>query len=114
MAEVKEELRLTKEELRLTKEELRLTKEENEKLKLRILDLSHKKTSTNSSIPPSSDIQKTTKSLRQKSDKKSGGQPGRCRRELCRHDQRPAHAAGATGRPRQDSTRRRRHRTGFA
>ena len=77
MAEVKEELRLTKEELRLTKEELRLTKEENEKLKLRILDLSHKKTSTNSSIPPSSDIQKTTKSLRQKSDKKSGGQPGR-------------------------------------
>lgn len=59
------------------KEELRLTKEENEKLKLRILELSHKKNSSNSSLPPSSDIQKTTKSLRQKSGKKPGGQVGR-------------------------------------
>lgn len=69
MAEVREELRFTK-------DELRLTKEENEKLKLRILELSHKKTSSNSSLPPSSDIQKHTKSLRQKSGNKSGGQSG--------------------------------------
>lgn len=74
--QLRQELAEVKEELRLTKEELRLTKLENEKLKLRILELSHKKNSTNSSLPPSSDIQKATKSLRQKSDKKSGGQTG--------------------------------------
>jgi transposase len=65
-----------KEELRLTKEELRLTKEDNEKLKARIIELSHKKNSSNSSLPPSTDIQRTTKSLRQKSGKKTGGQTG--------------------------------------
>lgn len=75
--QLRQELAEVKEELRLTKEELHFAKLENEKLKLRISELSHKKNSSNSSLPPSSDIQKTTKSLRQKSDKKSGGQPGR-------------------------------------
>lgn len=65
-----------KEELRLTKEELLLTKEENIQLKARIIELSHKKNSTNSSLPPSSDIKRTTKSLRQNTGKKTGGQTG--------------------------------------
>lgn len=38
--------------------------------------LSVKKSSTNSSIPPSSDLQRTNQSLRNKSNLKKGGQPG--------------------------------------
>ncbi|MBK8052013.1 MAG: hypothetical protein IPK35_22965 [Saprospiraceae bacterium] len=55
-----------KEELRLTKEELRLTKEDNEKLKARIIELSHKKNSSNSSLPP----QRIYKEQQKVSDKK--------------------------------------------
>lgn len=38
--------------------------------------LSHKKNSKNSSLPPSSDIARKTKSLREKSERSTGGQPG--------------------------------------
>ncbi len=72
----KEELRITKEELRITKEELRIAKADNGKLKTQIAELTHRKGTHNSSIPPSMDINRTTKSLRQQSGKKSGGQKG--------------------------------------
>ena len=65
-----------RQELAEVKEELEITKQENEKLKERIAELSQKKNSYNSSLPPSSDIKTTTKSLRQSSGKKSGGQSG--------------------------------------
>jgi len=76
LAEVKEELRLTKEELRVTKEELRVVKEENGILKQQIAELAHRKGSHNSSLPPSIDLYRNTKSLRQHSNKRSGGQTG--------------------------------------
>lgn len=65
-----------REELVLTKEELRIVRDENSKLKQKIADSAHRKGSNNSSLPPSVDIHRKTKSLRQKSGKKSGGQKG--------------------------------------
>jgi transposase len=61
--------------LRKENKELKL---ENKQLKERIAELEHKKDSTNSSMSPSSDIIKTkkTKSLREPSGKKVGGQVG--------------------------------------
>jgi len=47
-----------------------------EKLQARIAELEHKKDSKNSSVAPSKDENRKTKSLRKKSGKKSGGQPG--------------------------------------
>ena len=76
LAEVKEELRLTKEELFITKEELRVVKEENGRLKQQMSELAHRKGSHNSSLPPSMDLYRNTKSLRQQSNKRSGGQTG--------------------------------------
>jgi len=46
------------------------------KLEVRIDELEHKKDSNNSSIPPSKDENRKTKSLRKKSGKNTGGQPG--------------------------------------
>ncbi len=63
--------------------ELELLKQENVMLRKRIKELEkhcakyeHPKNSSNSSIPPSQDPFRKTKSLRQKSDKKPGGQKG--------------------------------------
>jgi len=52
--------------------------EENARIRLRLEKLETKKNSRNSSIPPSKDENrpKRTNSLREKSDKKVGGQPG--------------------------------------
>lgn len=47
-----------------------------EKLQSRIAELEHKKHSKNSSLPPSKDNNRKTKSLRKKSVKKTGGQLG--------------------------------------
>ena len=68
---------LGKENRLLRKENARLVKE-NTELKNRIIELEHKKTSGNSSKPPSSDISRPHRnvSLRDKSTKKSGGQKG--------------------------------------
>jgi transposase len=73
---VRQELASCKEELRLTKEELNQAKAENVRLKQRINELNHKKNSNNSSIAPSQDINRKTKSLRTRSGKKNGGQYG--------------------------------------
>ena len=45
-------------------------------LKARIAELEHKKSSKNSSVPPSKDENRKTRSLRKRSEKKIGGQPG--------------------------------------
>jgi transposase len=50
--------------------------EENKILRLQVGDSKHKATSSNSSLPPSMDLVKKTQSLREKSNMKSGGQPG--------------------------------------
>jgi len=64
-------------------EEVRLLREENKELKLRVLELEVKlekyenpKNSGNSSIPPSQDPFRKTKSLRGRSKRKPGGQKG--------------------------------------
>ncbi len=70
-------------------EELKLLKKENKQLKLRVLELEAKlekyqnpKNSGNSSIPPSQDPFRKTKSLRGKSKRKPGGQKGRKGKKL--------------------------------
>ena len=59
-------------------QEVQLLKEENKQLKEEILLLKHKKDSSNSSIPPSKDENRTlrTRSLRKITGKKPGGQKG--------------------------------------
>ena len=73
----KENSLLRKENVRLENENFRLVKE-NTELKNLILELEHKKTSVNSSKPPSSDMYRPQRnvSLRVKTTKKSGGQKG--------------------------------------
>ncbi|HRO07907.1 MAG TPA: IS66 family transposase [Saprospiraceae bacterium] len=58
------------------KEELRLRDAKIVELNAIIAGMSHKKGSHNSSMPPSSDIGRKPISLREKSDKKTGGQKG--------------------------------------
>jgi len=75
---------LRKENMQLKQENKTLRKEnkalhqENKRLKERVAKLEHKKNSTNSSMPPSSDMtkHKRTQSLRKSSGKKVGGQIG--------------------------------------
>ena len=68
-------------------EKISILTKENKELRARLLQLEHPKTSQNSSLPPSKDTPavqgeksaklRMTRSLRPKSDKPSGGQPGR-------------------------------------
>lgn len=66
-------LRLENKSLR---EEVKILTEKVAQLLKIIEDMGHKKNSKNSSLPPSSDISRKNKSLRGRSNKKSGGQPG--------------------------------------
>lgn len=65
-----------KQENQLLKLENQNLKRENQNLKRELECLKIKKNSNNSHIPPSQDIARKNKSLRQKSDKKQGGQFG--------------------------------------
>lgn len=76
-------------EVKLLRKENELNRQENEQLKLRVGELEAKlekyenpKNSGNSSIPPSQDPFRKTKSLRGKSKRKPGGQKGRKGKKL--------------------------------
>lgn len=69
------------------KETVRVLTEKVDFLLKRIEELEHKKTSKNSSFPPSSDIGSSPKkSLRKKGSRKSGGQPGHIGSTLSQSD----------------------------
>jgi transposase len=76
--------------IEMLQEQILLLKERNQRLEKRLKELEGriKKNSSNSSKPPSSDIEKPnkTKSTKQKSDKKPGGQPGRKGSNLRMHE----------------------------
>ena len=73
---LQEENRKLRFENDLLREEVKILTAKVEQLLKIIEDLGHKKNSQNSSLPPSSDITRKNKSLRGRSNKKSGGQPG--------------------------------------
>ncbi len=73
---LQEEIRTLRLENDLLREEVKILTTKVEQLLKIIEDMGHKKNSRNSSLPPSSDITRKNKSLRGRSDKNSGGQPG--------------------------------------
>jgi len=73
LQEENQKLRLENKALR---EEVRIFTAKVEQLLKIIEDMGHKKNSRNSSLSPSSDLTRKNKSLRGRSEKKSGGQPG--------------------------------------
>jgi len=74
--DLKQENQLLKLENQNLKQENQTLKQENQTLKRDLERIKIKKNSNNSHIPPSQDIARKNKSLRQKSDKKQGGQFG--------------------------------------
>ena len=73
---IKTRIEILEAQIHELQEQFALVLSENLKLKARIKELEHKKDSKNSSLPPSKDENRKTKSLRKKSGKKTGGQLG--------------------------------------
>ena len=75
---LRKENRQLKQENKALRNENKVLRKENKRLQERVAKLEHKKNSTNSSMPPSSDMtkHKRTQSLRKSSEKKVGGQVG--------------------------------------
>ena len=76
LAQILQELTALREEVLILRTENADLKEENSQLKIQLSQLKIKKNSNNSSLPPSQDIARKNKSLRERSGKSVGGQPG--------------------------------------
>lgn len=76
MSELREENRGLKLENKKLRQENLVLKQDNQALKRELEQVKTKKNSDNSHIPPSQDMTRKNKSLRQKSGKKQGGQSG--------------------------------------